>query len=241
LPDGTLRLSYAHTFRAISLDLDDTLWPLAPVIERAEAKTSEWFAKNAPGALAHLSPKGRAELRLAALSELAPGDARRHDLHHLRVRVYQMALAEGGHDKALAEPAFDVFHAARHAVEPYPDVTSALAALSARFELIAITNGTAEIGRVGLAKYFRLSVSPREAGAAKPDARIYRFACETLGLPYASVLHVGDDVALDVNAARDAGLEVAWINRLKLPWPGPGVEPRTFADLEALCRFLLVA
>ena len=30
--------------KAITLDLDDTLWPIWPAIERAEAALSEWLA-----------------------------------------------------------------------------------------------------------------------------------------------------------------------------------------------------
>lgn len=232
-------MSCPRPFKAISFDLDDTLWPVASVLSHAEAKASEWFMAHAPRALPHLAPERRQVLRASALAELAQADPKRHDLHHLRTRVYQMALLAGGHDEALASAAFDVFHEARHAVEPYADVFAVLEELSRHFILIAITNGTAEVEKVGFARFFRLSVSPRSAGAAKPNAQIYRHACEALELSPDTVLHAGDDVDLDVIAARAAGLGVAWINRQKRPWPGPGAKPPTFDDLGALCRWLL--
>lgn len=225
-------------YKAISFDLDDTLWPVASVLLHAEESAAQWFRAHAPGALAHLATPSRAALRAAALAELAEGDPRRLDLRYLRTRVYQMALLAGGHDVALASAAFDVFHVARHAVEPYADVIEVLGALSQQTALIAITNGTAEIERVGLAHFFKLSVSPRSAGAAKPDAQIYRHACQALGIAPADVLHAGDDVLLDVNAARDAGLQVAWINRQQRPWPGPGEPPPTFDDLQAFSHWV---
>jgi FMN hydrolase / 5-amino-6-(5-phospho-D-ribitylamino)uracil phosphatase len=232
-------LSFPPPLHAISFDLDDTLWPVASVLSHAEAAAGEWFMAHAPNALPHLAPEPRQALRAAALAELADTDPKRHDLHHLRTRVYQMALLAGGHDEKLASTAFDVFHEARHAVEPYDEVVAVLEKLSRHFILIAITNGTAEVAKVGFAPFFRMSVSPRSAGAAKPNAAIYRHACDALQLSPATVLHAGDDVDLDVLAARAAGLKVAWINRQKRPWPGPGKTPPTFDDLEAFSQWVL--
>ena len=38
--------------RAISLDLDDTLWPVWPIIERAEQVLQAWLTVHAPRAAA---------------------------------------------------------------------------------------------------------------------------------------------------------------------------------------------
>ena len=42
---------------AISLDLDDTLWPVWPAIERAERVLHAWLVKEAPGILGTTSIK----------------------------------------------------------------------------------------------------------------------------------------------------------------------------------------
>ena len=34
--------------RALTLDLDDTLWPVWPIIDRAEQVLHDWLASNAP-------------------------------------------------------------------------------------------------------------------------------------------------------------------------------------------------
>jgi FMN hydrolase / 5-amino-6-(5-phospho-D-ribitylamino)uracil phosphatase len=49
--------------KAITLDLDDTLWPIWPVIERAEAALSDWLTSRAPRAATVFI---NAEQRLAA-------------------------------------------------------------------------------------------------------------------------------------------------------------------------------
>ncbi len=49
-------------------------------------------------------------------------------------------------------------------------------------------------------------VLPSDAGAAKPDPRIFRAALERLGVPAAAALYVGDHPQHDVAGARRAGL-----------------------------------
>src|SRR4051812_7121874 len=50
--------------KAISLDLDDTLWPIWPTIERAEKVLHDWMGDNAPMAAALFSsPTALREIR----------------------------------------------------------------------------------------------------------------------------------------------------------------------------------
>ncbi len=223
--------------RAISLDLDDTLWPIWPTIRRAEEVLLAWLTQHAPATAAlHGSPEA-----LRAIRERVGRE--RPDLHHdlsaMRRESIRLALVQAGDDPQLAEPAFDVFFAARQDVVLYPDALAGLEHLAARYPLIAVTNGNADIHRVGLGRFFRASLTAREAGVAKPDARIFHLAGSTLGLPHDQVLHVGDDVALDVIGAQDAGLQAAWINREEKLWPhedrAPEIECLSLLELcEAL-------
>ncbi len=147
-----------------------------------------------------------------------------HDLSQLRLITTRRALLESGDDPALAEVAFEVFMAERQRVDLYAEVMPALRRLAARFSLLALTNGNADIGRAGVAEFFRGNVSARSVGIAKPDARIFHHACAELGATPAEVMHVGDDWGLDVLAAREAGLHSAWIRRSDgKPAPETGV------------------
>ena len=50
--------------RAITLDLDDTLWPIWPTIERAEAALAAWLTQRAPVAAGvFANPKTRVAMR----------------------------------------------------------------------------------------------------------------------------------------------------------------------------------
>jgi putative hydrolase of the HAD superfamily len=92
-------------------------------------------------------------------------------------------------------------------------VAEALARLGRRFVLFGLTNGNAGLEATGLTPHLRGVISARDCGVAKPDARIFAAACAALAVSPAEVLHVGDDWALDVVGARQAGLHSAWVRR----------------------------
>jgi putative hydrolase of the HAD superfamily len=206
--------------RAFTLDLDDTLWPILPTLRHAEAVLRVWLAEHAPATLAWSGEAGLLRLRAqVALDhpELA------HDLGALRLITLHRALLAAGDDPALAEPAFEVFLAARQQVTWFDDVRPALDRLAAHGPLLALSNGNAELGATGLAPWFTGSVSARSAGVAKPDARIFAAACHHLGRPAGEVMHIGDDWRLDILGARQAGLHSAWVRR-------PGLAAQGGAD-----------
>lgn len=200
----------AGTIRALTLDLDDTLWPVGPTLVRAERLLHDWLRAQAPSTAAAFGVERMLALR-QDVARRRPDLA--HDLTELRRITLREALAACGEDVALADPAFDVFFAARQQVTWYEDVAEALERLGRRFVLFGLTNGNAELGATGLSAHLAGSVGARECGVAKPDARIFHAACARLGLAPAQVLHVGDDWALDVVGARRAGLHSAWVRR----------------------------
>ena len=223
--------------RAITLDLDDTLWPIWPTIERAEGVLQAWLAEHAPATAALLTdPEQRRAIRAAVNHDLAD---RAHDLTLLRREAIRRALRLAGDPEAHAEPAFEVFFAERQRVSLYEDALPALQHLAARFPLVALSNGNADVQRVGLGAHFHASVSAREQGCSKPDPRIFRAAAARAGVPPEAVLHVGDDPGHDVLGALGAGMQTAWINRQGSAWPHADVRPHVECDnLKKLCRCL---
>jgi putative hydrolase of the HAD superfamily len=158
-----------------------------------------------------------------------------HDFTRQRKLSLAEALRSAGDDEMHVEDAFAAFYAARNRIEFYPDALAALDRLGARWPLIALTNGNADLRSIGIAERFTLVVSAREAGHAKPDAPIFHGACAKLQLAPAEVLHVGDDPLLDVVGAAGAGMRTCWINRRGEEWPGalppPDLEFTTLAGL----------
>jgi putative hydrolase of the HAD superfamily len=128
----------------------------------------------------------------------------------------------------------------------YPDVRPALDALAGQCRRLGVlTNGDADqqrekLRRVGLAAELREVIVSSEAGAAKPDPRIFRTACARLGLAPYEVAYVGDRLQTDAVAATNAGLHGVWLNRADDP-PPAGLRPpviRSLGDLPALLREL---
>lgn len=221
--------------RAITLDLDDTLWPIAPAIARAEAALHAWFVDHAPAVAHRYDVRALRELRDRVAHEHPQWS---HDFTRIRHHSLQLALRECGHDEALADAAFDAFYRVRNELQLFEEVDEALRALSARVPLLALSNGNADLALAGVAQHFVGMVSARGVGVGKPDRRIFDHACAVLGLSPAQVLHVGDDWMLDVCGARAAGLHAAWLCRdpaLRPPQHRPEVRViRHLGELNAL-------
>lgn len=223
--------------RAITLDLDDTLWPVWPAIARAEAVLLEWLATHAPRTAAML---GTTEaVRAIRLQVERERPDLRHDLSGLRRESIRQALGQAGEDPALAEPAFDLFFAHRQKVDLYDDALPALEFLSARWPVIALSNGNANVHTIGLGRYFQASLNVGSTGFAKPDVRMFHAAAQAAGVAPEQVLHVGDDAHLDAVGALGAGMHAVWLNRKGVDWPAQGPAPHATVDsLHSLCRLL---
>jgi FMN hydrolase / 5-amino-6-(5-phospho-D-ribitylamino)uracil phosphatase len=215
--------------RVISLDLDDTLWPVAPVIAAAEAALHEWLQERYPRTMHGHSISSMRALR-AKIAAQFPEQS--HDLTFLRRRALAAQFIGAGYAEAACEEALEVFLAARNRVEFFDDVRPALERLRTRYRLFALSNGNADVERCGLGAFFDGHVSAIAAGAAKPDARIFAALRDMAGVPADEILHVGDDPITDVVGARQAGMQTAWLNRDARIWPVALAPPaRTIATL----------
>ena len=202
--------------RAITLDLDDTLWPFAPIGERIEGALHAWFVAHSPRTAERFPITEMRALRERVFAEF-PQHA--HDLSLLRRLTIERALRESGGDPAMTSAAYAIFFNERNRVDFFPDALDALRRIAARMPVVALTNGNADLAEVGIADLFRDHLSAREYGAAKPDRGLFLEACRRLGLPPHDVLHVGDDPRTDVAGAADAGMRTCWIDRGDHAWP----------------------
>ncbi len=229
-----------HTskIRAITLDLDDTLWPIWPTIERAEHALNHWLGQYAPVSAAIVAyMPSRMALRENVVRE-RPELA--HDMSALRLELIRLALRQSREDVSLAEPAFEVFLEHRMKVDMYEDALPALTYLASRFPLVAVSNGNADVHRIGIGSHFQASVSAHECGVAKPDPRIFHAAAVAAGCGPEDVLHVGDDGALDVLGALGAGMQTVWVNRGEHVWQHSQQPHATVTNLTQLCQLLAV-
>ena len=225
-----------QNIRAITLDLDDTLWEIGPVIRDAERALWDWLGANYPRVPETFSADDMLELRRQVTEEY---EDRAHDFSFMRRAVLGRVAEIAGYGDDLVEPAFEVFYRARNSVALYPDVVPHLERMYSRYTVVAVTNGNANLDAIGIRHLFHGVVTAIEAGAAKPSRRIFDLAIEKTGVATDRILHVGDHPETDVHGAREAGLRTAWINRNGEEWPGHMAPPdATISDLAELARLL---
>ncbi len=235
-PNGNSRPLALQTFRAITLDLDDTLWEIHPVIRRAEAALYAWLGENCPRIVEMFSREDFRDLRKQVVAEFAD---QVHDLTFLRRTVLSRAGIAAGYGTDFVSAAFDVFDKERNTVDIFPEVVPALESMKDRFRVIAVTNGNADLEQIGLAHLFDDIVTAAQAGAAKPARQIFERAVEAGGASAAATLHVGDHWEYDVAGARRAGMATAWVNRVGHDWPDEfSRADLEFADVGELAQHL---
>jgi len=223
--------------QAITLDLDDTLWPVWPTIARAEVVLQDWLTLHAPQT-ALLCSDAEQKKRIRAEVNQRHAD-KVHDLSFLRHESIRQSLICAGDSPHLADEAFEVFFAERQNVTLYDGVQQALERLAARYPLVGLSNGNADVFRTAAGPFFKASVSARQFGVAKPDVRIFHAAAQQLNVPAQAVLHLGDDAHTDVMGAMNAGMQTAWVNTQDHDWPHDVVQPLTVRHLAELCDHVL--
>jgi putative hydrolase of the HAD superfamily len=202
--------------RSVAFDLDNTLWHVDPVLARAEERWLQWLRENCPRIPEQLTLE---DMRNARMQLAAREPHKAHDFTYLRIASLAEHAREYGYDESIAEAAFEIFITARNQLDLYADVRPGLHRLRARYTLATLSNGNADLRRIGLADLFSVSLNARGVGAAKPDRRCFERLVEDLHLEPQEVIYVGDDPLLDVEAARAAGLATAWMNRTGQAWP----------------------
>ncbi|MHC8356776.1 HAD family hydrolase [Pseudomonas sp. LB3P81] len=225
------------TIQLITFDLDDTLWDTAPVIVSAEAILREWLTEHAPN-LGAVPVEHLWAIRERILSN-EPG--LKHRISALRRRVLFHALEEAGYDHGqasdLADQSFEVFLHARHQLEVFPDVEPTLEVLAKHYALGVVTNGNADVRRLGLADYFKFALCAEDIGIAKPDARLFHEALQRGGATAETAVHIGDHPGDDIAGAQQAGLRAIWFNPQGKLWEAqkaPDAEIRSLTELPAL-------
>jgi putative hydrolase of the HAD superfamily len=201
----------AVKIKAVTFDLDDTLWPVWPAIARAETAMLDWLNEQAPRIVELFDPAALQTLReqiVANKPELA------HHISLMRILTMRAAAAQAGYAPEVGEQAFQVMWKERNRVDLFADVEPALRSLRQQgFTIGALSNGNADVAEVGLSSYFDFALNAVNGGAPKPAATMFLRAAQLAKCEPQQIVHVGDDPASDIAGATKAGMISVWLNR----------------------------
>jgi len=210
--------------KAISFDLDDTLYSNKPVMQAIEKKMIAYFANLAV-------IKGQASDQHKVLDhrfwyyfrhqatlkqpELA------HDVVRVRLVTYRLGFSSLGLTKSIAEQqaqaALDYFITLRSDFIVPEQSKNLLANLSKKYPLIAISNGNVDTNALGISHHFQhiYHAGWQTDGTLlrqKPASDMFSLACKQLAIKPSQLLHVGDCGRADIQGALLADCQAAWIS-----------------------------
>ncbi|MEQ5819254.1 HAD family hydrolase [Halomonas sp. SCS19] len=206
--------------KAITFDLDDTLWDNSGVMQRTEQGHVDWLTEQLGawqrGREEPLTPPIALSDYLRERQALARRSwSRRGDFSWLRERTLIQLLEKSGVNRAAAHwwaaLAMQRFHSLRILVTPFPDTDAMLERLKGRYRLGSITNGNVAFHRLPLARHFQARIAAGEMFAPKPDPRPFLAMLARLQVKACETLHVGDSWDEDVLPAIRLGLRAIWI------------------------------
>ena len=207
--------SVTTKYRAITLDLDNTLWDMWSVIRHAEKNSYRYLQEHYPRVAERYSVDDIPDLRWSLIDRRPE---LQHDVTEIRRQLFIEMLNECAYDAADAEMLLSQFLVDRNNVELYPDALPALQALSQQYPLVALTDGNSDLASIGIREYFVGSVYAIDVGFTKPHPAGFLKACEIAGTNPDETIHVGDCPTADIAGAHGAGLHSMWVRRNGEEW-----------------------
>ncbi|MGR5069930.1 MULTISPECIES: 5-amino-6-(5-phospho-D-ribitylamino)uracil phosphatase YigB [Vibrio] len=198
--------------KAMTFDLDDTLYDNYPVIVRMEQELLAWLKQTHP-AVAQMDKADWLTLKKRVAQQQPE---LKSDVTLWRfVQLKHGFLQVGYHDdeaQMAAQAGVDVALDWRSQFKVPQQSLDVLAELSDKVPLVAITNGNVDLDRVGLAPFFQSVLKAGPDGQAKPASDLFTKAQQCLDLPAENILHVGDHLLTDIQGAKRAGFSACWFN-----------------------------
>ncbi|KGJ92520.1 HAD-IA family hydrolase [Colwellia psychrerythraea] len=218
------------TIKAISFDLDDTLYNNRPIMQAVENKMTDYFTEK----FAIWSPKLLSEpkqvfnrrfwapYRQQAI-KAQPNIS--HDVVRLRFESYRLGLLVHGlsGDEAIteAQAGVDYFINLRSDFTVPKASHELLARLGRVFPLVSISNGNVDTKTLGIDHYFQHIYHAGFQQAThdknehllkqKPETDMFSLVCQQLDILPEQLLHVGDCGFADIHGALNAGCQTAWL------------------------------
>ena len=204
----------------ITFDLDDTFWDIKSTIINAEMNSRKWSEDK----IGEKIEWGTFEDFMKIRGDLVKEDpSLEYDLGMLRKKTIAYHTKNFFKDEndlnEFIESAYKFFLGERHKVTFYDDVVSVLEELSSEYMLGVLTNGNADVNKLGIGHLFDFSISSMDVKSNKPDKGHFVKAREMSQVDFKNILHVGDHPVNDVEGSSDFGMKSIWFNEKELDWP----------------------
>ena len=197
--------------KALSFDLDDTLYDNRPIILAAEQAQLDFLFAQFPATEA----LGRSGWLACKLDVAQQTPALRHDVELWRKHSLAAYLHQAGYSPSECQrgvqDGFATFADARSNFMVSDEVRGILATLAAAVPLVALTNGNVDLTRIGIADYFHHVYHASVDLPAKPANAMFLTAQHNLGLAGQQILHIGDCLTNDVFGAISAGWQSGYL------------------------------
>ncbi|OIQ24382.1 5-amino-6-(5-phospho-D-ribitylamino)uracil phosphatase YigB [uncultured Vibrio sp.] len=198
--------------KAMTFDLDDTLYDNRPIIRRVESEITQWLHHQYPiSATKPYSWWQQVKLDVAKVDPML-----KHDVTRWRFEQVKHGLALLGLEQAqatlAAKATIEKVLVLRSQFDVPSETHRVLNQLSERYPLVAITNGNVDVSKIGLDVYFSLTLKAGPDGRAKPSPDLFSKASDFLNIAPKHTLHVGDHLITDVAGAKRNGFQACWYN-----------------------------
>ena len=228
------------TYRHIFFDLDRTLWDFDAAAEVAFERIYEQYHLKELGIPnAHEFHMVYHPLNEQLWVRYRANEITKDDLN--RTRFLKPLEHYGIHDEALADHlSEDYMYWSPRIVRLVPGTMELLDYLKPKYHLHLITNGFEEVQHTklsgsGMEPYFETLTVSEEVGVKKPNPEIFYYALRKAGATPEESLMIGDEMAVDIDGARAAGIDQIFFNASGQPAEGECTyEVKTLSEITSI-------
>ena len=200
-----------NPIQAITFDLDDTLYDNVPHMEQALNAMMKEIQKVDGLQQATLSEFDQIKHALTI-----DDPSIYHDVTRWRTKsIYQFLKVNGINDSQtinnITDNAMNAFIYWRNQISVPQASLNLLEKLAERYPLAIISNGNADVNKIGLSDYFQFSLRSGVDGLSKPYSDMFHLASHRLKINPEHILHVGDNLNTDVIGAINSGMMACWL------------------------------
>ncbi len=205
------------TYHHLFFDLDRTLWDFDAAAEVAFERIYDKYGLKKLGIpSAHEFHEVYHPLNERLWELYRENKITKEDLN--RTRFFMPLEHYGIHDTLLADQlSADYVYWSPRIVRLVPGTLDLLDYLKPKYHLHLITNGFQEVqhtklGGSGMEPYFETLTVSEEVGVKKPNPEIFLYALNKAQATAEESLMIGDEMAVDIDGARAAGIDQLFFN-----------------------------